>query len=72
MTDEHRSVLVMLTVPSHWPDLPLEEIERKLRANEPRMTRHLAREVKRWGNRDEIDVEGLQELVNELDDRPED
>lgn len=61
-----RSVLVLLTVPEHWPDLPVSEIERKLRDNEPQMTRHLAEEVKRWGNKDEIDAEGLQELVDEL------
>lgn len=65
---EKRSILVVLTVPADWPDLPLEEIERKMRANEPHMTRYLAAEVKRWGNRDEIDVEGLQDVVNEIAD----
>lgn len=67
MTVGTRFVLVVLTVPDSWPDLTVDEIERKLRENEPRMTRHLAREVKRWGNEDEIDVEGLRAVVEDLD-----
>lgn len=63
---ETRSVLVVLTVPEDWPELPVGEIERKLRDNEPHMTRHLAREVKRWGQVDEVDVEGLQGVVDDL------
>lgn len=61
-----RSVLVVLTVPDHWPELPVEEIERKMRDNEPAMTRHLAHEVKRWGRTDAVDVEGLQDVVDNL------
>lgn len=59
------NVLIMLTVPAHWPDLSKVEITRKLEAN-THIFPFLAAEIKRWGNREEIDVEGLQALVDNL------
>jgi len=63
---ETRSILVMLTVPEDWPHLTVSEVARKLRANEPHLSRFLAREIIRWGKTDAMDKEGLKRFVASL------
>lgn len=62
---ETDSVLVMLMVPKHWKRLSEEEIARKLRANEPGLSRMLAAEVKRWAGKGAINLTGLRQLLEE-------
>lgn len=65
-----RSVMVVLTVPEDWPSLNVTEVARKLRQNEPHLSRFLAKEIIRWGKRDEIDRERFQEFMDTIDPAP--
>lgn len=64
MSDGTVSVLVILTVPDHWPRLTESEITRKLKAN-PQIFGGLASEIKRWGNANAIDLAGLQRFIDD-------
>ena len=58
------SVLVVLVVPDDWKRLPVHEIARKLRANEPHLSEFLAAEVKRWAGTTATDLTALKEFVD--------
>ena len=59
------SVLIMITVPRHWRRLTLSEVERALRYNQRHLLPSIATEIKRWQDVDELDLVGLQELIDE-------
>lgn len=61
------SVLILLTVPDHWPDLSEKDITRKLRRNAHLLIPFLAAEVRRWGNTQALDTEGLRTLIDEIE-----
>ena len=61
--EEVTTVVLMLTVPAEWVDLPTEEIERKLRGNEPTLTQFIAAEVKRTGT---LNLTELRKFLEEF------
>lgn len=65
MTDDTESVIVMLTVPVEWKDLPQSEIARKLRGNEPHLTNMLAGEIKRWAGSGAVDLSALRQFLED-------
>lgn len=60
-----RSVLIMLTVPSHWPRMSVAEIERALRLRKDEILLALAHEVKRWGLSSAVQLGPLRKLLEE-------
>lgn len=65
MSDDTTNVLVILTVPAQWAKLPIPEIARKLRGNEPHLSTMLASEVKRWAGVGAVDITALKKFVDE-------
>lgn len=58
-------MLVMITVPGHWKRLSEQEIARKFQANEPGLSRMLAKEVKRWAGSGAVNLTELRKLLEE-------
>lgn len=59
------TILVMLTVPTHWKGLSEEDLVRRLQQNEPNLSQMVAAEIRAWSNKNHVDLGALARFLKD-------